>query len=101
MEAGLAGERIAAAAERAGQPAVRRPDRLRRRRERLADFDVLTHDAQPALESVEQIAQYTERVFGRRERYSAELRPAPGWRSSRRLGSNDGRALMDRSRRAE
>ena len=40
VKAGLAGERIAAAAERAGQPAVRRPDRRRRGRQRFAPLDV-------------------------------------------------------------
>ena len=40
MEAGLAGERIRAAAERAGQPAVRRPDRRRGGGQRFLPLDV-------------------------------------------------------------
>ena len=54
VEARLAGERIAAAAERAGQPAVRRPDRRRRGRQRLAPLDVAADVAQPALEALQQ-----------------------------------------------
>ena len=72
--AGLAGERIAAAAERAGQPAVRRPDRRRRGRERLAPLDVAPHVAQTALETLQQIAQHAERVFRRGERRRRDLR---------------------------
>ena len=65
VEARLAGERIAAAAERAGQPAVRRPDRRRRGGERLALLDVAPDVAQAALEPLQQVAQHAERVFGR------------------------------------
>ena len=68
MEARLAGERIASAAERAGEPAVRRPDGGRCGGERFALLDVLADIAEAALESLQEIAQHAERIFRRRQR---------------------------------
>ena len=102
MKARLAGERIAAAAERAGQPAVRRPDRRRRGGQRFAPLDVAAHVAQPALEALQQIAQHAERVFRRRRaRPSAMSAIAAfaghaGAAGGARL--HDGRQLLHRAR---
>src|SRR5262245_50816151 len=68
MERGLTAERIRAAAEGSGQPAVCRPDRRRRRGERFLLLDILAHISQTAFQTLQERAQYTEGVFGRRKR---------------------------------
>src|SRR5580765_6722000 len=72
--AGLARERIATAAERTSQPAVRRPDRRGRRGELFAAFDVAPHEAEAAFKPVEQIAEHAKCVFRRVERGLRDIR---------------------------
>src|SRR5207244_8919783 len=67
VEPGLAGERIAAAAEGSGEPAMRRPDRRRGGGERFAPLDVAAHVAQAVLEALQEIAEHAEGVLRRRE----------------------------------
>ena len=59
----FARERIAAPAERVGEPSLRRPDRRRRGRERLPAFDAHLHGPEPPFEAVEQVAQHAEGVL--------------------------------------
>src|SRR5262245_50056591 len=58
---GLAREWIRASAKRASQPAMSGPDGRRRAGQRFALLDVTAHVAQPALETIEQVAQHAER----------------------------------------
>src|SRR5438132_427183 len=98
---GLAAERIAAAAEESGEPAVRRPDRRRRVGELLAAFDVAPHEVQAALESLEEIAKRAERVFGRSDRSGEHARRAVERRffdrTAHRALTHRGRQLGDRA----
>src|SRR5206468_12479993 len=60
MKARLSGERIAAATERAGEPAMRRPDGRSCGGQRLATLDVAAHAAQTAFEAMQHITQHAQ-----------------------------------------
>ena len=81
----LARERIRAAAERACQPAVGRPDRRRRRRERFLPLDVAPDVAQPALEALQERRSTPKVSSGEMSDVDSTLEIAAlGWRAAAR-----------------